>query len=97
MVPLSGCRFPETIFINVLLPAPFSPSNASTWLGKRPRLTSCSASTPAKAFEILRSDSNGSSAGAFMEKKSGVAGVQESQNETVALQSSNGDSDAFIG
>src|SRR5260370_8513363 len=68
MVPLSGCRFPETMFIKVLLPAPFSPSNASTWLGKRSRLTSCSASTPAKVFEILRSDNSGGSTGAFIQQ-----------------------------
>src|SRR5260370_17476960 len=77
MVPLSGCRFPETMFIKVLLPAPFSPSNASTWLGKRSRLTSCNASTPAKVFEILRSDNSGGSAGAFMQAKSRSQELQE--------------------
>src|SRR6185436_10829887 len=52
MVPASGCCAPPRIFISVLLPAPFSPTRASTSPATRERETPASAITPGNRFVI---------------------------------------------
>src|SRR6187399_61799 len=61
--PSSGSCAPPRIFINVLLPAPFSPINASTSPRPSDRETSLSATTPGKRLVMPRIESK-SAAGA---------------------------------
>ena len=59
MVPLSGRYSPNTMFIRVLLPAPFSPSRQwiSPWF--RVRLTLSLATTPGKVLVMPSTSSTG--------------------------------------
>src|SRR5262245_38118471 len=60
--PASGRCTPVMIFTAVDLPAPFSPSNASTCPARSSRPTPASACTPPKRFSIPTRDSAGASA-----------------------------------
>src|SRR3954469_1701044 len=57
--PESGCSIPPATFIRVDLPAPFSPSSATTSPGCTSRETPFSACTPRKRFWMLRSSRTG--------------------------------------
>src|SRR5262245_1742229 len=54
MVPASGTYAPESTFISVLLPAPFSPMSACTSPGLTSRSTPPSATTAPNRFAIPR-------------------------------------------
>src|SRR5487761_2285263 len=59
--PESACSAPARIFINVDLPAPFSPTRASTSPACNSRSTPSSARTPGNDFPMARIWSNGAS------------------------------------
>src|SRR5712692_10389941 len=58
--PASGLWMPARIFTSVLLPAPFSPTNACTSPGNRRKSTPCRACTPPKCLAIPLSETMGS-------------------------------------
>jgi hypothetical protein len=57
ILPLSGCSVPDSRLINVLLPAPFSPSKAWMRPGSRSIDTSRSTLFPKNALETPRAPS----------------------------------------
>src|SRR5689334_8459879 len=57
--PASGSSTPVRIFINVLLPAPFSPASASTSPRAISSVTRFNARTPGNVFEMSRTSRNG--------------------------------------
>ena len=59
IVPAVGCMTPATIRINVLLPAPFSPTIANTSPRASVSDTSSNARTPEKCLLIWRTSSSG--------------------------------------
>src|ERR1051325_3123839 len=57
MMPWSGLSAPAITFINVLLPAPFSPMSACTWPGRSWRSTPSSATVGPNVLRIAFSES----------------------------------------
>src|SRR3954469_113897 len=81
--PESGCSIPPATFIRVDLPAPFSPSSATTSPGCTSRETPFSACTPRKRFWMFRSWRTGTPMTAESMPASAPAKLGESLSEVV--------------